>query len=322
MNWFLSEFNIRAWRLIHNYELDKAPDVALIYGPRGIGKTALLRYLYQQSGLNNGSLFTDALSFSRQYAYAVQDNKLNLFRQRYRSTRLLLIDDLQFLEGKAKTIEELHYTYEYVIGNGGKMVIALEAELPQLEFLGERLASRFLSGVVIPVERPLENEMERFLDEYIHENRLFLDNLILRVIAERTDNLADAKKAIDQFVQFAESQQDELSLSCFQVYWENEERKRNRVADPMNIIQIAAKTMGIPVEELLGPSRKPRVNEARQLAIYTIRTLCQISYPAIARYFSRRHTTMITSYQKMQEKLAKDHELNEKYKSILNTFTT
>lgn len=320
MNWFLSEFNIRAWRLIKNYEPENAPGVTLIYGPRGIGKSAMLRYLYQHISLNGGSIFTDALSFSRQYAYAAQDNKLNPFRQRYRSTQLLLIDDLQFFEGKVKTIEELHYTYEYVIGNGGKMVITLEADLPQLEFLGERLASRFLSGVVVPINRPLENEMERFLDEYIHQKHLFMDKLVLGVIAERTNNLADAMRVIQQFIQFAELQQDELSLHCFQVYWENEERKRNAVADPMNIIRITAQTMGIPVEELVGPSRKPRVNDARQLAIYTIRTLCQISYPAIACYFNRNHSTMIISYKKMQEKLTKDHELNKKYGIILSVF--
>lgn len=322
MNWFLSEFNIRAWRLIKNYEPEKAPSVTLIYGPRGIGKSAMLRNVYQHSGPKGASILTDALSFSRQYAYAAQDSKLNVFRQRYRSTQLLLIDDLQFLEGKAKTIEELHYTYEYVIGNGGKMVIAIEADSPQLEFLGERLASRFLSGVVIPIERPLANEMKRFLAEYIQEKHLFMDESVQEFIAERVDNLADAKMVMENFVQFAELEQDELSLFCFRIYWENEERKRNTEANPRNIIRITAQTMGIPVEELLGMGRKPRVNEARQLAIYTIRTLCQISYPSIACYFNRNHNTVLMSFNKMQDKLAKDQdqELHKKYEIILNAF--
>ena len=320
MNWFLSEFNIQAWRLIRNYKPEEAPDVTLIYGPRGIGKSALLGYLDQNSRLNERRIFTDALSFSRQYAYAAQDNKLNSFRQRYRSARLLLIDDLQHFKGKVKTIEELQATYEYVLGNGGKLVIALEADLPQLEFLGERLASRFLSGMVVPINRLSVNEMERFLEEYIHQEHLFMDRLALAVIAERTDNLAAAMRIIKQFVQFAESQQDELSLDCFRLYWENEESRRNGLADPLNIIRIVAQTMGVSVEELIGPSRKPKPNEARQLAIYTIRTLCQISYPVIANYFNRNHSTMIISYKKMQEKLTKDYELNKKYEIILNVF--
>ncbi|KGP76788.1 chromosomal replication initiator protein DnaA [Desulfosporosinus sp. Tol-M] len=320
MNWFLSEFNIRAWRLINNYELAKAADVTLIYGQKGLGKTAMLRYLYQQRGQHEGGILADGMAFARQYAYAAQGNKLKPFRQRYRTTRLLLIDDLQFLEGKVKTIEELHYTYEYVIGNGGKMVITLEADSPQLEFLGERLASRFLSGVVIPIERPLVNEIGQFIGEYIHHKHLIMDTEVQGIIAKRTENLADAIRIIEQFVKFAEFQQAKLSMQYFYLYWEDIDRKRNIATEPINIIRIAAQTMEIPVEELVGPSRKPRVNEARELAIYTIRTLCQISYPAIACYFNRKYSTMIISYKKMQEKLTKNKELEDKYRKILKVF--
>lgn len=97
LNWFLSEFNIRAWRYVKNYRPEKAANVTLIYGQKGLGKTALLCYLYQH-GAQLGIL-TDAMAFARQYAYAAQVNKLDLFRQHYRTTKFLLIDDLQFLEG-------------------------------------------------------------------------------------------------------------------------------------------------------------------------------------------------------------------------------
>ena len=212
MNWFLSEFNIRAWRQIKNYELEKAADVTLVYGHKGLGKTTLLRYLHQH---NQAGIFVDAIAFARQYAYAAQANTLNSFRQRYRTTRLLLIDDIQLLEGKVRTIEELHYTYEYVIGNGGKMVITLEADLPQLEFIGERLASRFLGGIVIPIAVPLVSEIERFMVEYTQQKHLFIDAKVLGLIARRTDNLADALSVIKEFVEFAERQLDQLSLQCF-----------------------------------------------------------------------------------------------------------
>ncbi len=320
MNLFLSEFNIRAWRLIKHYELEKAADVTLIYGQRGLGKTSMLRYLYQHKALQEGGIIADAMDFARQYAFAAQDNKLNPFRQRYRTTRLLLIDNLQVLEGKVKTIEELHYTYEYVIGNGGKMVITLEADSPQLVFLGERLASRFLSGVAIPIATPIADEIERFLLEYIHSRHLFIDLEVLGIIANRTNNLSDALKIIEQFVEFAELQQDELSMQCFQAYWEDIRRKRDMGTEPMNIIKVVARIMDIPIGELVGPSRKPRANEARELAIYTIRTLCQISYPAIGVYFNRSHSTMIISYKKMKEKLTKDQGLIVIYNNILKVF--
>lgn len=320
MRWFISEFNVRAWRLIKGYELEKAPGVLLIYGPRGLGKSSLLRYLYQQTELKHGSQMTDALSFSRQYAYAAYENKFDLFRQRYRTTSLLLIDDLQCISGKLKTIEELLYTYEYVIGNGGKMVISVEADLPHLEFLGDRLSSRLLSGIVAPISRPLNDELERFLIDYVHEKRLYLDTSVLGLIAERTDNLADAIVTITNFLEFSESRQDELSLSCFQAYWEKKVVSQNSVAGPSNIIRIVSQTMNISVEQMLSPDRKQQVNEARQMAIYVIRTLCQLSYPALGRYFNRNHNTMILSYNKMHKKLAKDQELNRKYELIINAF--
>lgn len=320
MNWFMSEFNIRACRLVKNFQIKKAPDVTLIYGPRGVGKSALLHYLHQQSKLEEGMLITDALAFSRQYAYSAQENKLNSFRKRYRSSRLLLIDDLQLLAGKAKTIEELHYTYENIIENGGKMVIAIEAEVLDLDFLGERLASRFLSGVVIPIDRPQETELRLFLEDYIREKRLFMDKTVLGKIAERTDNLTDALMCIRKFIQFAEFQQDKLSLNCFQTYWENEEIEKRKVADPQNIIRNVSLIMGVTIEELLSSSRKPKINEAREMAIYIIRTLCQMSYPEIARIFNRNHNTVIMSFKKMQEKLVKDQDLITKHKIVLNVF--
>lgn len=320
LKWFISDFNFRAWRLIKGFQPEKAPGVTVIYGPKGIGKSALLGYLYQQTELKYGSQMTDALSFARQYAFAASENRFNQFRQRYRTSKLLLIDDLQCLAGKVKTIEELYYTYEFVIGNGGKMVLSVEADSPHLNFLGERLASRFLSGVVMPINQPSKHELESFLKDYCHTKHLYLDNSVLSLVAERTVNLADAINVITQFIRFAELRQDELSLSCFEVYWENQVNLQNSVADPTNILRMVSQTMGISVEELLSPVRKQRVNEARQMAIYAIRTLCQVSYPVLGSYFNRNHNTMIAAYNSMHEKLTLDQALMQKYQQIMDAF--
>lgn len=320
MNWFKSDFNIRAWRFINNYDVEKAPDATLIYGPRGVGKSVILRHLYEHKGVYGEGILTDSLSFARQYAYAAQENKLNIFRSRYRSTRLLLIDDLQYLAGKVKTIEELFYTYEYIVGNGGKMVITFEGDGPQLEFLGERLASRFLSGMVLSIDRPQAAEVERFLDGYSHFKQLFVEKLVIQDISERKSNLADAVQVMKQFVQFAELQQNSLSFQCLQGFWEQEEDRIKKMASPMNIIRMTALTMEVSLEELLGATRKPKVNEARLLAIYLIRTLAKSSFLEIGNYFNRRHSTIISSYKKVEERLLKDPELYGKYCLILNAF--
>lgn len=320
MNWFKSDFNIRAWRFINSYNIEEAPDVTLIYGSRGVGKSVILRQLYKRIGVSENGILTDSLSFARQYAYAAQENKLNIFRLRYRSTRLLMIDDLQCLAGKFKTIEELYHTYEYVIGNSGKMVIAFEGNVSQLEFLGERLVSRFLSGMVLPINQPQVEELERFLDEYCRFKHLIVDKIVLQDISKRKNNLADAVQVIQQFVQFAESQQNALSVQCFQAYWEQEENKITRMASPANIIRITAFTMDVSMEELLGPTRKPKVYEARLMAIYVIRTVVKIPFVEIGKYFNRSHSTIISSFKKIEDRLVKDQDLYKKYCVILNAF--
>jgi len=320
LDWFLSSFNLRAWRWVKNYELEKAPNVTLIYGPDGTGKSTLLQYLYKTMGFREGGIYTNALSFSRQYSFACQEKCLSQFRQRYRSARLILIDDLQDLAGKIHTIEELLSTYEYLLGKEGKFVLTLKADLPELNFLGEHLASRFKSGVIIPIDRPQEQEMLCFVEDYIFRKQLFMDSVVPKVIAKRTNNLTDAVRIIKKFIKFAELQEDELSIKCFEEFWKNEIRENNLIPNPGNIIRTTSQIMDIPAEELVGPSRKPDVSKARQLAILLIRTLCQTSYPDLGCFFNRKHPTMITACQKAQEMLEKDHEFKCCYETVLNIF--
>lgn len=319
LNWFLSDFNIKAWRLIKSYAPEKAPNMTLIYGPSGVGKSSFLNYLGQQ-WQKEGSILIDASTFSRQFAYASQEGKLSQFRQRYRTTPLLLMDDLQCLAGKKQTIEEVHYTYEYILFHGGKMMATLETDLLDLNFLGDRLMSRFLSGVVLPLHQPQNHEIDRFVREYSRDLRLCMDSSIPEMIAHQTRNLREAKIAIHQFIQFAEIHKDELSLECFQSYWHEEARKQSRTVNPMNVIRATAQIMNLPVEELLGSTQKTLVNEARQLAIYSVRTLCKISYPSIARYFNRQHSAIMISYKKTQEKLSQDPKLSKCYQEIVDIF--
>lgn len=320
MSWFLSDFNIQAWRLINDYDPAKAATVTLIFGRSGLGKTSLLRHLYQQRGALANDILVEANTFARQYAYAAQNDKLTLFRRRYRTARLLLIDDFQFFKGKAKTIEELQNTYEALLERGGKIVAALEDDSPRLKFLGTRLSSRFLGGMVVPILPPQSKEIEAFIAEYIRRKQIYMESATVELIAERTASLADALAIIEQFVNYAKLHETDLSVLCFRIFWQDLERRSNRAAEPLNIIKTVAQYTGIPSEELVGHSRKVKTLEARELAIYVIRTLCGISYPVIAEYFKRSHSSVMASYKKMQKKLANDQELETKYKQILKMF--
>ncbi|KLU67886.1 chromosomal replication initiator protein DnaA [Desulfosporosinus acididurans] len=319
MNWFLSDFNIRAWRFMKHYEFETAPSMTLVYGPPGVGKSSLLNFLNQQRK-KEGSILIDSPSFSRQYAFAAQENNLPRFRQYYRAASLLLLDDLQCLAGKKQTIEEILFTYENIVQRGGKMVAILETDVLNLNYLGDRLTSRLLGGIVIPINKPQGYELEGFVEEYSHRLLLSMDLAIPEMIAQRTESLTGAQKILHGFLKYAELHNDELSKQCFLSYWQEEVRKQSQEISPMNILQAASQVMGFTLEEIVGSTQKPSVNEARQLAIYAVRTLCNLSYPAIASYFNRRHSTIITAYKKMEEKLFQNQELLNRYQEIKNKF--
>lgn len=319
MNWFLSDFNIKAWRFMKHYELETAPSMTLIYGPPGVGKSSLLNFL-NQNRKKEGSILIDSTSFSRQYAFAAQESKLPRFRQYYRAASLLLLDDLQCLSGKKQTIEEILFTYENIVQRGGKMVAVLETDMLNLNFLGDRLTSRLLSGIVIPINKPQGYEVEGFVEEYSHRLLLSMDPVIPEMIAQRTEGLTEAQKVLHRFLEYAEYHNDELSKQCFLSYWQEEVRKQSQEISPINILRATAQVMGFTLEEIISSTQKSSVNEARQLAIYAMRTLCKLSYPAIASYFKRRHSTIITAYKKMEEKLLEDQELFNRYQEIKNKF--
>ncbi|MHB8124799.1 MAG: helix-turn-helix domain-containing protein [Desulfitobacteriaceae bacterium] len=321
MRLYVSNFNSMIYQAIDNFNFYNTPQVTLIYGPPGLGKTTMLNLLYQRMRKNRISAeLVNARAFAREYAFAVQQNFLISFRERFRSPKLLLIDDLQLLEGKPKTLVELFYTYEHIIQREGKMVISLTADFPALDFLGKGLASRFLGGLVLTVKQPLNEEMEEFINYYLDKRRLIMEREAVQYLASLVCNLQMVISSIEKFVEFAESRQVALTLKYFQEFWSKLEDTNSHKLEPANVIRVTAEVMGTTVEELLGVKRNPKIAEARQLAIYTIRFLCQNSYPEIGRSFSRGHAAIIYACQQMDKKLILDNALKQRFEAIVRVF--
>ena len=322
MRLFVSNFNSLMYQAIDNFNFVTGPQVTLIYGPPGLGKTTLLNLLYHQMRKNKISVeLVNARAFAQDYAYAAQENSLFSFRERFRSPKLLLMDDLQLLARKPKTQVELFYTYEHIIEREGKMVIILEADFPKLDFLGQGLASRFLGGLVLTVKQPLREEIEEFINFYLDGRRLIMEREAVQCLASLVNNLKMAISSVDKFVEFAESRQVALTLSYFQEFWVESAAANSRELKPVNVIQVTAELMGITVEDLLGFKRTPKLVEARYLAMYTIRYLCRNSYPEIGRSFSRAHGAIIYACQQMDKKLALDNALKERFDTIIKVFS-
>jgi chromosomal replication initiator protein len=288
-----------------------------------MGKTTMLKFLYQRICNRRVSAeFINARTFAQKYAYAAQNNLLTSFRERYRSPKLLFMDDLQLLAGKTKTLGELFYTYEHVIEQEGKMIISLEADFPALGFLGEGLASRFLGGLALKIKQPSNEEIERFIQYYLNQKKIFLEQEVISTLSCLVCNLQMAVNIINDFIEFSGLKATGFDPVNFQEFLSKSEEANIRKLEFHNIIRVSAEIMKTTVDDLLGSKRTPGISEARQLAIYAIRSLCQCSYPEIGRYFSRGHGAIIYACKQMEKRIALDSDLRRKFDEINKFFQT
>ncbi|HWQ88859.1 MAG TPA: DnaA/Hda family protein, partial [Desulfitobacteriaceae bacterium] len=302
--------------------INNTPPVILIYGPQGLGKTTMLNFLYERirrEGVRTELI--NAQSFSRKYAYAAQNNLLPVFRKRYRSPQLLVIDDLQILAGKTQTLRELLYTYEHMTEYEGKIVVSLEADTPNLNFLGESLASRYLGGLVLRIRQPAREEMVDFIGYYLDKKYIRMEQDAVQYLAGLVNDLQMVASFLDKVSESAAKKPVAITLENLQLYWSKMEYINCRKTEPKNIIRVTAEVMEISEEDLLGFKRAPKTVEARQLAIHAVRLLCRNSYPEIGRIFSRGHGAIMYACRQIDKKIAQDDTLRQKLEAIVKVFS-
>ena len=161
---FVSEYNQLAFQFINSFNCKKIPNVTIIVGSSGLGKTLILNELHQRiQNTTYNSIFIDSKKFASKYAYAAYKQELNSFRKIFRNTNILLLDNINSLQGKLKTINELYFTLDAILNNGGKTVITYRGQDLDLDFLGEKFASKIKSGLIIKLKRPSEKEIKNFI---------------------------------------------------------------------------------------------------------------------------------------------------------------
>lgn len=161
---FISQFNQLAFQYIENYEVQKAPPVTIIAGQEGLGKTQLLNCILQKMKPQKVRIvLIDADKFSKKFAFAAQNGSLNSFRRSVRSNDLFLLDNINVLQGKKKTLEELFHTVDTILAQGGKTVITYQGSTPNFDFLNQRFASRLKSGFFLYLKDPAAEELEHFI---------------------------------------------------------------------------------------------------------------------------------------------------------------
>ena len=287
-----------------------------IHGPPGLGKTHLLGAIANYLGERSPELsvhYTTAESFTNEFVGSLRGDGMDAFKERYRRADVLLIDDVQFLQGKSRTAEELFHTFNSLHQGGAQIVLTADRLPGELTELAERLRQRFEWGMTAEIDEPDLSTRLIFLGNLVREQGLdAVAPEAIRAIASRTvDNLRALEGALTRVLAFSSLTAAEVTPDTVDQALPGDRPIRSSPAlGPEDVLGAVSERLGVSRDELLSPARDSRISRARQLAMYLTRDLTDLSLPEIARAFNRRdHTTVMHAIKRVEERTTRDPHL-------------
>jgi chromosomal replication initiator protein len=286
-----------------------------LHGLPGLGKTHLLGAIANYLGVNAPGLsvrYTTAEGFTNEFVAALRNSGAEQFKSRYRDLDVLLVDDVQFLQGKQHTEEEFFHTFNALYEGGSQIVLSADRLPSELSTLASRLRDRFEWGLTIPVDPPDLPTRLTVLRRLAQEAGLDGDEGALSELARRIDaNVRRLHGALTKVIAHASLTAKPLSPELI--------AELIPIGAPMGpttveqIQQRVASAFGISSAELVGSSRAATPLRARQVAILLTREATDLSLPQIGRlYGGRDHSTVLNSLRRVEASLAEDDDLNRR----------
>ena len=294
-----------------------------VYGSAGLGKTHLLHAIghYVHHHYRHYVVrYVSTESFMNEYVDAIRSNSMAGLRRRYREVDVLLIDDVQFLEGKEGLQEEFFHTFNSLHGANKQIVLSSDRMPDAIPTLEERLRGRFKWGLITDIQPPdletrlaiLRNKSERDRVEVPAETLEFIASNI-------STNIRELEGALIRVTAFASLHDRPITTELAQhllsdLLSDTVQRPRT----DMQLLQEIADILGFEVDALRGKSRQRPLVTARQIAMYVFRDLTDLSYPSIARLFGGRdHTTVIHAVEKIQRQMGERKQIYEQVTDLL-----
>jgi chromosomal replication initiator protein len=280
-----------------------------VYGDAGLGKTHLLQAIAQYVRENYPTYrvrYVTSEAFLNEFIDAVRTQSNDAFKRRYRDIDVLLVDDIQFIEGKKETQEEFFHTFNHLHQANRQIVLSSDRPPDAIGTLEDRLRSRFKQGLITDVQPPDLETRLAILRNKAEREATWIPPEVLEFIATNiTDNIRVLEGALIRVAAFASLTSEQLTVeTAASVLGDLLTARQPRPITPQVILDATSKMFGIPVEEIIGKKRQRPLVAARQVAMYVFRDLTDLSYPAIAREFGGRdHTTVIHAVEKITNQM-------------------
>jgi chromosomal replication initiator protein len=288
----------------------KAYNPLLVYGDSGLGKTHLLHAIghYVRNLWTGAKIrYVSSEAFTNDVINAIKDANTAALQRRYRDVDVLLVDDIQFLEGKQQTQEEFFHTFNTLHNANKQIVISSDRPPKRLTQLEDRLRNRFEWGLLTDVQPPDLETRIAILRKKAAADRLIAPPEVLEFIASRIQtNIRELEGALIRVTAFASINRQEVDLTLAEIVLKDliPEGGDPEVTAGLIIAQTAS-YFGFSIEELCGPSRTRALVTARQIAMYLCRELTDLSLPKIGQQFGGRdHTTVMNADRRIRKDLA------------------
>lgn len=299
-----------------------------VYGSAGLGKTHLLQSIAQYVRDNYPThrvRYISTETLLNEFVDAIRKREQPDFKRRYREIDVLLVDDIQFMEGKEQLQEEFFHTFNTLYEAQSQIVLSSDRPPDNIATLEDRLRSRFKSGLITDIQPPDFETRLAILQKKGEQSGRVVPPDVLKYIAENiTYNIRELEGALIRVGAYAALNQTELTVPlASEILADTIQSTKPRQITPGLILEQTAEMFGLEIEQIKSRSRTRNLVHARQIAMYVCRELTDLSYPQIGREFGGRdHTTVIHAYEKvaalMQEKLETYEDVTALIQSLLS----
>ncbi len=298
-----------------------------IYGGVGLGKTHLIQAIGNEIRTRNRNKlrpkYVSSEKFTSDVVWAIRNKRMEDIKKKYRDCDVLIIDDIQFIGGKEKTEEEFFHTFNALYENNKQIIISSDRPPQSIPTLEERLRSRFDGGLTADISYP-EYEMR----VAIIKNRLQIANrklpdIVIDLVANSIRrNIRELEGVLNKLLFYQDKKGLDMDKkTAEEIIEKTTQNFFGRITDDQ-ILKAVADFYGIQVPDLIGRSRKKETVEPRQVAMYLLREILRMSYPYIGEKLRRDHTTVIHSFEKINQEINKNSPFNQKIimikESLLN----
>jgi chromosomal replication initiator protein len=293
-----------------------------IYGGVGLGKTHLMQaignYIHENS--SGKIIYITAETFTNEFVLSIKEDRMPMFKNKYRYVDTLLIDDIHFLENKWETQEELFHTFNALYDTKKQIVFTCDRPASELKKINDRLRSRFERGLNVDIQPPNFETRCAILKKKAENSHILLSDEVISLISKNiSTNVRDLEAALTKIMAYSDLVRKPVTINTVQQQLKDVFASPKQINMSIDIIQkVTADYFSLLSSDLKGKKKSQNIVFPRQLSMYITREITEFSTTEIGQSFGGRdHTTVIHSCQKIEEKKKADPTLDSTIQTLI-----